>query len=65
MTMICAAHGLSATCKRFDTAVISKGNKIRDVWQRQVRGHSLRRLEPFIGVVGFDYVITLKFQHFS
>jgi len=63
--MIHATHGSSATWKRCDTSVISKGNEIRDVWHRQVRGHSLRLLEPFIGVVGFDYVITFKFQHFS
>jgi hypothetical protein len=49
----------------FETSVISKGNEIRDVWHRQVRGRSLRLLEPFIGVVGFDYVITLKLQYFS
>jgi len=44
---------------------MSKGNEIRNVSYRQVYGRSLRLLEPFIGVVGFDYVITLKFQHFS
>jgi len=60
-----AIHGPSATWKRLDTTFMSKGNEIRDVWHRQVRGRSLRLLEPFIGVVGFDYVITLKFQHFS
>jgi hypothetical protein len=42
-----------------------KSNEVRDVWHRQVRGHSLRLLEPFIGVVGFDYVVALQFQHFS
>ena len=60
-----ATRDPSAACKHFDTSVISKGNKIRDVWHRQGRGRSLRLLEPFIGVVGFDYVITLKLQHFS
>jgi hypothetical protein len=64
-TMICAARSLSATCKRFDPAAILKGYEIRDVWRRQVQGRSLRWLEPFIGVISFDYVITLKFQHFS
>jgi hypothetical protein len=64
-TMVRATRGSSATWKRFETSVISKGNEIRDVWHRQVRGHSLRLLEPFIGVVGFDYVITLKLQYFS
>jgi hypothetical protein len=63
--MIRASRNSSATWKRFDTSLISKGYEIRDVWHRQVRGRSLRLLEPFIGVVGFDYVITLKFQHFS
>jgi hypothetical protein len=63
--MIRATRVTSTTCKRFDTSVISKGNEIRDVWHRQGRGLSLRLLEPFIGVVGFDYVITLQLQHFS
>jgi len=60
-----AIHGPSATWKRVDTTFMSKGNEIRDVSYRQVRERSLRLLEPFIGVGGFDYVITLKFQHFS
>ena len=51
--------------KCFDTAVMSKGNEIPDVSYRQVHGRSVRLLEPFIRVVGFDYIITLKFQHFS
>jgi hypothetical protein len=56
-----AVYGPSATWKRLDIAFRSKGNEIRDVSYRQVRERSLRLLEPFIGVVGFDYVITLKF----
>jgi hypothetical protein len=64
-TMIHATRDLSATWKRFDISVTSKGDEIRDVWHRQAHRRGLRLLEPFIGVVGFDYVITLKFQHFS
>jgi len=63
--MIRATRGPSTTWKRFDTAATSKSDEIHDVWHRQAHRRSLRLLESFIGVVGFDYVITLKFQHFS
>jgi len=61
--LVCTRQTILEKC--FDTAVISKGNEIHDVWRHQVHGRSLRLLEPFIRVVGFDYIITLKFQHFS